>query len=311
MKTGYPRNVGLLRALGHGFGNALRHWRIILLGWLAGLLPAAFGAWPVRGLFNRALGGHPDAAHFVAGDDIAPLADALANMRDGGFFMSLAGIGQGLLVASLLALLMAPWLSGMLVASLREGRVLGFGELWAGGWREYGRQLRLLLVALIPMAAVAVAASLVFAWAYAGHETAIESAPGEQRMRIAMWVAAALGILGWAGVEAGRAAFAADATLRSAFRAWLRGLRLLLKRPFAVLTVVVLTLLLGAGIALLLQRTGVSAQASSGLVLAMAQLAVLVLWTTRIIRLSALTALSPPPPVMAGPLVTPPTPPPP
>ena len=52
-----------------------------------------------------------------------------------------------------------------LVASLREGRALGFGELWAGGWREYGRQFRLLLVSLIPWIVVGIVAALASAWA--------------------------------------------------------------------------------------------------------------------------------------------------
>ena len=289
------RGQALLPALAGGVRDGFRHWRLLLLAWLAGLLPAAFLGMPVSALFDRLFGHHPDAARIVSGEDLAPLTDAVSGLGDGGFAAASASIGQGLGVAMLLAGLLAPWLSGMLIASLRERRVLGFGELWSGGWREYGRQFRLLLVALIPAALFAGVAAAAFGWARYGSETRILESVAAQRMNIAMIVVAITGLIGWMGIECARAAFAADASLRSAFRAWLRGLRLMVRRPFAVLLAVILTLLLGMGLSMLLQAGALSNTTGSGLVLLLAQIAVWIVWWSRVVRLSTLAAISPAP----------------
>ena len=144
----YPARSAVLPALLAALAGALRHWRLIVLGWLAGLLPAAFAAAPIRSLANQALGRDPDAARIAAGHDLEPVIEALLSLPDGGLGAGLSRFGLHASLALLIAALLAPWLAGMLVASLREGRALGFGELWSGGWREYGRQFRLLLVAI-------------------------------------------------------------------------------------------------------------------------------------------------------------------
>ena len=293
--TNPASRTGLLAALPGGFRAGLRHWRVIVLGWLAGLLPATLAALPVFALFNRALGEHPDASGIVRGSDIAPLADALMTLPDGGLTAALAPLSEGISSAVIVSLLLAPWLAGMLVASLREGRVLRFGELWAGGWREYGRQFRLLLVSLIPWIGVGLVAAIASFWARHGDDTRILQSVGEQRQQIAMWLMLAAGFLTWTSIESARAAFAADTTLRSAFHAWLRGLKLMARRPLAVLLVMLVTTALGLAVAMALQRPGVDPRAATGLVLGLAQLAVVVLWWTRIARLHALTAISPAP----------------
>ena len=304
-KTNPASRIGLLAALVGGFRAGLRHWRVIVLGWLAGLLPATLAALPVFALFNRALGEHPDASGIVRGSDIAPLADALMTLPDGGLTAALAPLSEGISSAVIVSLLLAPWLAGMLVASLREGRVLRFGELWAGGWREYGRQFRLLLVSLIPWIGVGLVAAIASFWARHGDDTRILQSVGEQRQQIAMWVMLAAGFLTWTSIESARAAFAADTTLRSAFHAWLRGLKLMARRPLAVLLVMLVTTALGLAVAMALQRPAINPQIATGLVLGLAQLAVVVLWWTRIARLHALAAISPAPtpaPAIAAPL---------
>ena len=301
-KTNPASRSGLLAALLGGFRAGLRHWRVIVLGWLAGLLPATLAALPVFALFNRALGEHPDASGIVRGNDIAPLADAVMTLPDGGLSAALEQLGDGLTAAVFLTLLLAPWLAGMLVASLREGRALRFGELWAGGWREYGRQFRLLLVSLIPWIGVGLVVAIASFWARHGDDTRILQSVGEQRQQIVMGLMLAAGFLAWTSIEAARAAFAADTTLRSAFHAWLRGLRLMVRRPIAVLLVMLITAGLGLVVAMMLQRPGIDPQAATGLVLGLAQLAVVALWWTRIARLTALAALVPSPAPPAVPM---------
>lgn len=288
--------TALFSALLSGMRDGFRHWRLIVIAWLAGLVAATLAAWPVSGLFNRAMGQHPDAARIVSRQDIAPIIESVMTLGEGGAMQGMTAIAQGVSMSLLIALLLAPWLGGMLVASLREGRALRFGELWLGGWREYGRQFRLWLVALIPLPLVAVIAVLGSFWVQHGHQTRIMESVGRDRTMILMWVVGIAGFLAWVSIEAARAAFAADATLRSALRAWLRGLRLLQRRPFSVLLATVVTLVIGAGLALLLQQPALRmAGVSNGMVWLLAQLAVVVLWWSRIARLSSLTAISAPP----------------
>jgi hypothetical protein len=83
--------------------------------------------------------------------------------------------------------------------------------------------------------------------------------------------------------------------LRSAFRAWLRGLGLMVKRPFAVVLVVLATLVVGGGLAMLMQKSAMQPSASSFTAVLLAQLGVFVLWWMRIARLSALALISPGP----------------
>lgn len=245
---------GVLSALGNGVIGGLRHWRLILLAWLAGLATAALAAMPVVMLFNQALGHYPDAARVVAGQDAATIIESVMTLPDGGAMRGIANIAEGMATALFLAALLIPWLTGMLVASLREGRALGFGELWAGGWREYGRQLRLLLVSLIPWIVVGIVAALASAWARQGADTRILQSVGDQRQTVMLWIVGIASLLAWISIECARAAFAADPALRSAFRAWLRGLGLMAKRPLAVLLVVLATVAIGGGVAMLMHK---------------------------------------------------------
>lgn len=296
--TTSPR-INPFSALLAGLIGSFRHWRLMLIAWLAGLLAATFVARPVFGLFNAALGHHPDAGHVVASQDIAPIVDSVMTLGDGAGSHGMMAIGQGLMTAVVIAVLLTPWLTGMVIASLREGRALGFGELWAGGWREYGRQFRLLLVALIPWAVVGVIALAGGFWARHGSDTQILETIAERRISILLWVVAVASFLAYTTIEAGRAAFAADNSLRSAMRAWLRGLKLILRRPFRVLLMVLVTMAIGIGVAWLLQQPALrSTTASGGMVWVLAQLAVIVIWWTRIARLSALTTISPAPVVV-------------
>ncbi|MGY0503849.1 hypothetical protein [Luteimonas sp. e5] len=279
------------RALLQGMTGAFAHWRLWLLWWLAGLLPATLAALPTASLFNDAFGHHPDAARILGEPDLAALIEGLLGLlQDGGSMATLlSGIGTGLLLGALLA----PWAAGMLVASLRQGRALGFAALWRGGWREYGRMFRLWLVMLIPLAlaaGVAVAASI---WATLSAESDILASEGRWRERVAL-ISSALALLAaWSSLEAARAAFATDPRLHSAFRAWLCGLTLLRTRPFAASTILLPTLLLGVvGSTALHAWSWAMGHPAASLLLA--QLAVFILAWSRTARLSALATIMPP-----------------
>lgn len=294
MTTQISSHANAFGALFSALLGSFRHWRLILIAWFVGLFAATFIARPVFSLLNTALGQNPDAERIVSTQDAASIIESVMTLGNGGGMHGGGAIAQGLMSSLFIALLLTPWLTGMLVASLREGRALHFGELWLGGWREYGRQFRLLLVGLIPWAAVVSIAILVSFWAHHGNDTRILESVGQQRNTIAMWVITIAGLLVWTSIEAGRAAFAADNDLRSAFRAWLRGLKLMLRRPLSVLFLVLVTVVIGGGLTMLLQQPAMrSLSASGSLIWMLAQLAVLAIWWMRITRLTALTAISP------------------
>ncbi|MFZ5657759.1 MAG: hypothetical protein ACOY37_12045, partial [Pseudomonadota bacterium] len=102
------------------------------------------------------------------------------------------------------------------------------------------------------------------------HEHAIlESAINDGR-NIALAIGGVLVLLAHASLEAGRGWLAADARLRSALKAWWRGLRLLLRRPLAVLAAYLLPTVCSLLLALLLLavRGHVAPAGAGGFVLA-------------------------------------------
>ena len=92
------------------------------------------------------------------------------------------------------------------------------------------------------------------------HEHAIRASELDTGRNIAFAIGALLFVLAHASLEAGRGWLAADGRLRSALKAWWRGLKLLCKRPFAVLSVYVggtlPSLLLAAALLLLRPHIG-------------------------------------------------------
>jgi len=245
-----------LRALIAGFGAAAQ-WRLLLLWTLGMLLPTALVALPVW----RALAGQFDysahASEIAARLDMSTMVEVLKPlMKNSGDLLTGATIA-----GTLLALLLAPWLSGMAVASIRAGRRLSFAELLQGGLREYGRMLRMTIWALLPLGIALAIGSGAMALADSTTESAVLEAAVDNANRIALVVLAGLFVLAHAGVEAGRGVLAADPALRSVLRAWWRGNKLLLRRPLATLAVYLGTALIGYGLALVLGalRTQVNA----------------------------------------------------
>ena len=237
-----PKRGGL-RALFRGLGDALQ-WRLLLMWMLGLLLPTAIVALPVWRSLAAQLDHSLQVERIASGFDAMALTDALGNIGQNGAWFGGAGIG-----ASMVALLLAPWLGGMVVASIRTGYPLGFAGLVGGGVREYGRMLRTLLWALVPMGVALGVAGMVLGFAYQRTEGAILAAEVEQALDTALIVGAVLLVIAHASVEAGRGALAADPALRSAVRAWGRGMLLLLRRPLATLLVYLGTALVGYGFA--------------------------------------------------------------
>jgi hypothetical protein len=221
-------------------------WRMWLLWILATLIPTLLVATPLWATLQAQFGHSVHAADIAAGHDVPLLLQGIMKAAEHAGWL---GISLG--ASTVLMLLLSPWLSGMVVASLRAGRRLGFGELVHGGLSEYWRMLRMLLWSAIPLGiALAIGGGVIGAM-HKSTEHAILASEVDAAGRMGLVIAAILFVLAHATVEAGRGWLGADRGLRSVIRAWWRGLKLLLRRPLATLLVYLLTSIVGYGLALL------------------------------------------------------------
>ncbi len=251
-------------ALSHALHGALQ-WRLWLLWITITGLCALIGALPVWNwlgglLDNSLLGG-------AVGGGKAPALVIEALMSRDAPLGLLAG---GIQFATVLMLLLAPLLTGAAVTAARSRETLGFGDLLRGGIGEYGPMLRMLIWSVIPLGiAIAVMAGIMGANESANEQAVLASELDAGR-RIAWIIGGILWVLAHASLEAGRGWLAADGRLRSAIKAWWRGLKLLLRRPFAVLSVYLITTLAGLLLAVLMigVRQHIDANTGMGFVLA-------------------------------------------
>lgn len=279
--------VNGFRALIGGLASAPRHWRMLILWLLAALIPAIAASAPLRAMIADTFGYSPQAADIDAGNNIPLLADGIMSMlRDGGG----QALGLHIGVTVVFALLLSPLLSGMLVASLREGRPLGFGESIHGGLREYWRQFRVWLVLAIPLGALFGVASIVFGMIGKSADAAILTSQAKHLEYAGNAVMIVAFAIAQCALDATRAQFAADGQLRAAWRAALRGIGLMLRRPFSVGLVYVVTMGLAALVSPLIVLDLVKGNAVMAMLVL--QLGTLVLGGLRAARLIGLARLS-------------------
>lgn len=274
---------GGFAALSSGLKSAFQ-WRLLLWWVLALWLPTLLLAAPLWTGLQAQWGDSVHAPAIAAGRDTSLFADALMSMGD-----SMAGLSMGAMIAFGLTLLLSPWLTGMVVASMRAGRRLGMGELLHGGLVEYGRMFRMLLWSIIPLGIALAIGMAAMKAADKQAETAILASQVENAARIGLVVLAVLFVFAHMTVEAGRGWLGADTGLRSAFRAWWRGTKLVLRRPLASLIVYLGTSLVGYVLALAfgLWRLNISGVGAAGFVLGivLTQLIIAMLAWGRIARL--------------------------
>lgn len=262
-------------------------WRLLLLWMLALLLPVVIATLPLLqvlgGMLDHSVHAHAWALQFdgLMFSDVAP---ALLHRQ---------GVLHGAAMASLLlTLLLLPWLNGMVVASGRAGRALGFGALLQGGLTEYGRMFRVLLWSLLPYAAAGYLVQMGLDRADDRSDAAVLESQAMAAQHVAWWVSGAVVVIAQAWVESARAAFIADAGLRSATVAMLRGLAQLVRRPLSTFFAYVLVTAVGFAVvmALGLVRVRMLAVGTQGLLFGflLSQLIVVALGWMRIARLFAL-----------------------
>ncbi len=228
----------LLAGLRRGFHPPL------LAAWVMALwLPAALATVPAAIWLYLQTARAPDAAALAA--DANFLASALSGLRGEGPFLAAAAVA-----ALLSALLLSPWLNGMILAQARAGERLRLGRLLRAGLGEYLRMARMLLLSAV-LLALALGAGVLATWGLEAVLLRFTPAGDALAATQAGWLLpVALALLAHVTIEAGRGWLGAEPAMRSVCRAWRQGLRLLWRRPGATLAVYSGTSTTGIGIAL-------------------------------------------------------------
>lgn len=285
-----PRRAGFSSAL-RGTGAALQ-WRLLLWWAILLLLPAIVAALPLWQLLSTSLDHSVHAARLAEKLDMLAVSDLLVVGRE----RHGAALGAGGLVALALTLLLSPLLTGMTIAAVQAPQRLRFVPLLSAGAAHYGRLLRMLVWAVVPLGIAGAVAGMAFNAAGKTAETAILEADASHASHLAMLATVILLVIVHASIDAGRAILGNAPQRRSAFLAWWGGLKLLLRRPLSVLGsyVVVTAIGLAVAAALLLARMHVPAVGAGGTVAAflLTQLGVVVLGFMRGARLAALMELA-------------------
>jgi hypothetical protein len=289
-----PQNTGVRRSYGLrpllGAARAALQWRLLLWWAVLLLLPTVVATLPVWQLLSANLDHSVYAAQLANKLDMIALADILTSARERA---SLAGGG---IVALGLTLLLSPLLSGMTIHAARAAKRPGFSELLAGGAQEYARMFRMLVWSVVPLALAGIVAGIAFKLAGNAAEKAILETDADRASHLALFAAAVVFALVHATIDAGRALLGNEGRRRSAIVAWGGGVKLLLRRPFALLGVYLAITGAGLVLAALLAwaRLHVPALGAGGTVgaILLAQLAVLVLGWMRSARLIAMMALT-------------------
>ncbi len=248
---------GLLRA---AFARALQP-HLLLLGIAAAALPSALAVLPLWRFIAARLDHALGARELARGLDSAALVDLARALGDGPHALTVPG---GLLAAALVGLLVGPVPAGAALAASRSRQPLPFRALLAGSGEHYGRLLRTLLVALVPLGVAALGASLAAKLAGGAAARAVTEAAARRAGLVAAGVTAALLFLAQLTLDAGRAHFAVQPQRRSALLAWAAGARLLVRRPLRALALGLLSVAVAAGGGLLAMavRQGLDRRAS-------------------------------------------------
>lgn len=282
-----PGRTGL-----RGLLSALRpalQWRLMLLWLLALLLPTLVAALPLWTMLGAAFDRSVHATALARRLDLVAIADVMGLHTQHG-----SAINAGGTVALVMTLLLSPFLTGAAITAARAPAPLGFAALAAGGVREYGRLLRMLVWAIVPLGVAAFLGGMVAA--VAEQPGAVLESSASNAALAGSLIVALLLLLAHATLDTGRAVLALDRRRSSAVLAWCDGLGLIARRPFAVFgvyaAVTVLGLLLAGALAV--ARLNVPALGAGSFLggLLLAQLAVLALAWMRCARLFGLMELA-------------------
>jgi hypothetical protein len=227
--------------------RAALQWRLLLLWAGCLLVPTLVLALPMWQMLGAGLDHSVHAAKLAQELDLATINDLLGMHGKRSEAFSIAG-----LFAIVLTLLISPLLSGFVATAARAPSTARFGELVAGGVREYPRMLRMLVWAAIPLGVALGIGSAAMDAADKYGAKAILASDAETAGLAALLLTALLFALAHATIDAGRAALAIERRRTSAFKAWWAGCKMLLRRPFATIGVYLLISIAGLALAALL-----------------------------------------------------------
>lgn len=210
--------------------RAALQWRLLALWTAALLLPTLVLALPFWSHFSASFDHSVHAAELAQRLDLSNIADLMSDPARNPLAMKL---GAGTALA--LTLLLSPLLTGAVATAARFDGRPSWRELFAGAVAEYPRMFRMLLWAVVPLGAALGLGGALQQLAGSGADTAIAPDDGLYLRGAADAVAALLFALALATLDAGRAVLAADRRRRSAVIGWWHGLRLLARRPGAML----------------------------------------------------------------------------
>jgi hypothetical protein len=264
--------------------RAALSWRLLVAYMLAALIPTLASSLPMGRQLGELLDYVPHGAELARKLSPVILSDTLVQV--GSHFDAM----QGALVATLLlTLLMAPFAAGLAVAAYPEPPARFFA-LVGNAFESYGRLFRLMLVALIPLGVAGGIGAIAMNVAGKHAEKAILESSAQNGMRLAWLITIVALLLAELTLEAARAQFAVDVELRSALRAWTRGVKVVLARPGAALGRFLVPTIISLAVASLLAVWRVNAGATLGFVVA--QLAVAAIGWGRAGRILALAQLT-------------------
>jgi len=269
--------------------NALQ-WRLLLLWAVLLLLPTLAATLPIWQMLGDSLDQSPQAAALANALDLNAVADLMQVFKRYN-----TAAGNGALVALVLTLLLSPLLSGMTISAARAPQRLGLGGLLGGGMLEYGRLLRMLVWAVIPLGLAVLLGTFAAGPLRSLGNNAVLEATAQNANLAGNIVVGLFLLLAHATVDAGRAVLAADRRKTSAVRAWSEGVMLIAQRPLAMLgsylAITLSGLVLAAVVALVRIRVAPVTGGSLFAALALTQLAVMAVAWMRSARLFALIAI--------------------
>ncbi|TAA35202.1 hypothetical protein [Pseudoxanthomonas winnipegensis] len=277
-----------LSVLARGAIRAL-HWRALLLWWASLSLVALVAALPLYALLDAQLSHAIDAPRYAHALSLLVLGEVVGGAAKD------RGTVWGVLAALWGTALLWPWLTGVMVAAVRLGRGVRLFALAAEGMREYGRQLRLMLWSLLPLAPFVAAGVWLVHVARERRFDAVLESTVHWTERGALLAAVLLCLVPYLLTELTRARIAARDDSRSVVVHWWRALKLYLRRPLATWALSLAILVLGA---LLIAALGWLRIAASGagwgawwLALGVTQLITLAGGWLRLARLQVLAQL--------------------
>jgi hypothetical protein len=277
-------------------GAALQ-WRLLLLWTALLLLPTLILALPFWSMLGEQFDHAVNGAELARRLDFLAVSDLMLAVKH-----AMPALSAAAVVAGLLALLLMPLQSAMLVTAARvrlsDSRAsAGFGALVTGGFTLYGRMLRVLVWAVVPLGAALALGGAALHGAGVHNESAILGADAQRLTRAALALAVLLFLLADVTLDAARAMLAVDARRTSAVNAWWRGVLLLRRRPGGIAGWLCITIagLLAAALLTVMRIRFAGAGAGAGGLIALfllTQLAALALAWMRGARLFSLIALA-------------------